>query len=317
MDLTLAICVYNAERYLKETLQDIDKQTYKDFKLLIIDDCSNDSTIEIIENFVKHTTIQVSLIKLPKNKGIANARNIALNTAESKYILYIDGDDRISPFIVQKLYDRITSDHNIMAVTCWSKFIDSNGNTIGGGTYLGVKNITEFTQKASLGKLFFMPIHTMFDREIAINVGGFNTIGFPEGKPRYQDYCEELDLWTRMSDRYDDGKYFTTIQETLYSYRKSDGLSSNHFNMIIKMKYTKTNVLRRRTQLQDLTFIDFWNSLSTKEMKSIKTEAFAADALRNGVILLKKGKPLKGAWLILRSIIAQPSYFIDKIKHNL
>lgn len=317
MDLTLAICVYNAERYIEDTLSDVVAQSAKGFNLLIIDDCSSDKTVELIEKFKINSGFEVSLICLDKNKGIANARNLALNTATTHYLLFIDADDRIDPHIVEKLYNQALKDRNIMAVTCWSRYMNANGKVTGGGTYLGVRSFEEFNEKASKGKLFFMPIHTLFDRVCAIEAGGFITEGFPEGKPRYQDYCEELDLWTRMSDQYVNGRYFFTIPETLYYYRKSNGLSSNHFNMIIKMKYTKVNVRLRRAGKKDITFNEFYSSLSPKEINAIKREGFAADALRNGVLLLKGRNPIKGAWLIMRSIAAKPSYFFDKLKHNL
>lgn len=87
--------------------------------------------------------------------------------------------------------------------------------------------------------------------------------------------------------------------------------------MILKMRYTKCNVRRRRAGKGNLTFVEFYESLSDKELKALKKEAFAADSLRNGVMLLKQGKVFNGSWRIIRSICARPSYFFDKLKHNL
>lgn len=317
MDLTVAVCVYNAEKYLEQTLESLMAQTCPDFKLLIVNDCSTDKSVEMIEQFFNRHPRQFELINFETNKGIGFARQAALKNASTKYLLYIDADDLIDPTIIEKLLSTIQSDSNIMAVTCWSRFIDLNGNKLPGGTFLGVRDKSEFMDKAEHGKLFFMPIHTIFDREIALKAGGFVTEGFPPGRPRFQDYCEELDLWTRMSDFYAQGKYFAKVPETLYFYRKSNGLSSNHFNMILKMRYTKCNVKRRRKGQQDLTFIQFRESLTDKELKDLKKEAFAADSLRNGAILLQRGDIIKGPWLLLRSFIAKPSYFIDKLKHNI
>ncbi len=317
MDLTIAICVYNAGKYIEQTLTDLSMQSVSDFDLLIVNDCSTDNSVEVIKSYFDKHPREYELINQQKNQGIAFARQTALEKAKTKYLLYIDADDLLAPNIVEKLYKTIESDSNIMAVTCWSQFIDMHGNKLMGGTYLGVRGRDEFMMKAKAGKLFFMPIHTIFDREIAIKAGGFTTTGFFDGKPRYQDYCEELDLWTRMSDFYVEGKYFTTIPEALYFYRKSTGLSSNHFNMILKMRYTKCNVRRRRAGKENLTFVEFYNSLGDKELKALKKEAFAADSLRNGAMLLKRGNILKGPWLLLRSFVAKPSYFIDKLKNNI
>lgn len=317
MNLTIAICVYNADKYIEQTLLSITQQSVSDFNLMIVNDCSSDNTVEVIKDFFKEHPRPYELITQQSNQGIAYARQTALDKATTKYLLYIDADDLLDSSIIEKLYKKIESDSNIMAVTCWSQFIDMNGKKLMGGTYLGVRDKEEFMIRAKAGKLFFMPIHTIFDRDTAIKAGGFATNGFFDGKPRYQDYCEELDLWTRMSDFYSESKYFATIPEALYYYRKSTGLSSNHFNMIIKMRYTKCNVRRRRAGKENLTFMEFYNSLGEKELMALKNEAYAADSFRNGAILLKRGNIIKGASLMMRSFIAKPSYFFDKLKNNI
>jgi hypothetical protein len=156
----------------------------------------------------------------------------------------------------------------------------------------------------------------MFDREYAIKAGSICINGFPDGKPRYQDFCEELDMWTRMSDFYTEEKAIIALPEVLYHYRKMDGLSSNHFNMILKMRYTKKNLLLRRRGEKELTFIEFYDSLTPKEIKGLKKGALAADALRNGVFYLKRKNIFKAVWEIMKSIYYRPGYILDKLKHN-
>ena len=156
----------------------------------------------------------------------------------------------------------------------------------------------------------------IYDREIALSVGGYVIDGYPQGKPRYQDFCEDLDLWTRMSDLYVDGKAIIVVPEVLCKYRKGSGLSSNSFNMIIKMRYTKVNLLRRRDGEKELTLKEFYNSITHKQLKELHKDANAADALRNGAFYLKKGNIFKGAWEILKCIYYRPLYIWDKIKHN-
>ena len=119
-----------------------------------------------------------------------------------------------------------------------------------------------------------------------------------------------------MSDFYTEGKAIIALPEILYHYRKMDGLSSNHFNMILKMRYTKKNLLLRRDGEKELTFIEFYDSLSAKEIKKLKRDAKAADALRNGVFYLKRKNIFKAAWEIMKSICYRPGYILDKLKHN-
>ena len=314
-NLTLAICVYNAEKYIKETLESVIAQTMQDFHLLIVNDCSTDGSIATVEEFFAHPR-QHELVTLEKNGGIAKARNFAISHATTEFFLFVDADDLLEPTLVEKEYSIILRDKELIGVSCWNDFIDMKGQKIRGGTFLGEKAKEDFIEKASKRKLIFLPIHTMFNREYALKAGSICTKGFPEGHPRYQDFCEELDMWTRMSDFYKEGKAIITIPEVLYHYRKSDGLSSNHFNMIIKMRYTKRNLLLRREGKKELTFIEFYESLSKKEMRALKRDAKAADSLRNGVFYLKRRNIFLGAWEIMKSIYNRPGYIFDKLRHN-
>ena len=315
-DLTLAICVYNVDKYIKETLESVMAQTMQDFHLLIVNDCSTDGSLAAVEEFFAEHQRQYEIITLEKNGGIANARNFAISHATTRYFLFIDSDDLLEPTLVEKEYRVITSDSDLIGASCWNDYIDAKSRKVHGGTFLGEKDKEAFIEKASKRKLIFLPIHTMFDRKYAIKAGSICIKGFPESKPRYQDFCEDLDMWTRMSDFYTEGKAIITIPEVLYHYRKSDGLSSNHFNMIIKMRYTKHNLLRRRNGEKELTFIQFYDSLSEKEIKKLKKDAKAADALRNGVFYLKRKNIFKGTWEIMKSIYYRPGYILDKLKHN-
>lgn len=314
--LTLAICIYNAEKYIKETLESVLAQTMQDFHLLIVNDCSTDGSIAAVEEFFAQHPRQYEIVTLKENGGIAKARNFAIAHATTEFFLFIDADDLLEPTLIEKEYSIISEDKELIGVSCWNDFIDGKSRKISGGTFLGENTKEDFIDKASRKKLIFLPIHTMFNRKYAQKAGSICVQGFPEGRPRYQDFCEELDMWTRMSDFYKEGKAIITIPEVLYHYRKTDGLSSNHFNMIIKMRYTKRNLLLRRDGKPDMSFIEFYNSLSRKEMRALKRDAKAADALRNGAFYLKRNNIFKGTWEIMKSIYYRPGYILDKLRHN-
>lgn len=315
-DLTLAICVYNAEKYIRETLLSVTAQTMQDFHLLIVDDCSTDGSVAAIEEFFEENPRQHEVISFAENRGIGYARHFAERKAQTKFMMFLDADDILYPYAVEKMYSKIKSDEQLMAVGCYLEYINEKGKKIGGGLFLGEKNKKKFFEKAAAKKLIFMQPTAIYDREAALSVGGYVIDGYPEGKPRYQDFCEDLDLWTRMSDLYTQKRAIIVVPEILCKYRKGGGLSSNSFNMIIKMRYTKTNLLRRRNGERELTFIDFYNSLSQKLLSGYKKDALAADALRNGAFYLKKGNIFKCAWEIIKCIYYRPLYIWDKIKHN-
>lgn len=88
--VTVFIPVYNAEKYLRETLESILNQSYVDFELLIIDDGSTDDSINIINSF---NDSRINLIKNEKNMGLPYTRNLALSIVNTEYLALMDADD--------------------------------------------------------------------------------------------------------------------------------------------------------------------------------------------------------------------------------
>ena len=316
-DLTLAICMYNAEKYIEETLLCIMAQTKQDFFLMIINDCSTDSSADVVTRFFVDHPRQYEMVNLPENRGLAFGRRYVEEHADTKYLLFVDADDCPLPLFVEKLYDKISSDSQLMAVGCYLEYMNLDGKKTKGGIFIGETSKNGFYQKALKEKLIFMASTSIYNREVALSVGGHNIYGFPEGKPRYQDLCEDLDLWTRMSDLYVDGKAIIVVPEVLYKYRKGDGISTGAYGMLLRMRHIKTNLKRRRSGEKELSFIDFQNSLSEKEIASLKKEAAAVNSFRNAYYYLKKGNFLLFIKNIFISIYNNPKYMIDKIKHNL
>lgn len=316
-DLTLAICMYNAEKYIEETLLCIMAQTKQDFYLMIINDCSTDNSANVVNRFFVDHPRQYEMVNLPENRGLAFGRRYVEEHADTKYLLFVDADDCPLPLFVEKLYDKISSDSQLMAVGCYLEYMNLDGKKTKGGIFIGETSKNGFYQKALKEKLIFMASTSIYNREVAISVGGHNIDGFPDGKPRYQDLCEDLDLWTRMSDLYVDGKAIIVVPEVLYKYRKGDGISTGAYGMLLRMRHIKTNLKRRRSGDKELSFIDFQNSLSEKEIASLKKEATAVNSFRNAYYYLKKGNFLLFIKNIFISIYNNPKYMMDKIKHNL
>ena len=316
-DLTLAICVYNAEKYITETLESIVAQTMQNFHLLIVNDCSTDNSVAIIEQFFAKHPRQYEIVTLERNGGLCVARRFAEEHANTQYIMFVDADDCIKPECIKKLYTTIKADSDLIAVGCHAEYMNSESQKINGGIYIGETTKEGFYEKAAKEKLIFMLTSAIYNREIALSVGGHNITGFPSGKPRYQDLCEDLDLWTRMSDLYKDGKAIIVIPETLYRYRKHENaMSADSIGMILRMRHIKKNLKLRRRGEKELTFIEFRDSLSPQDIKNLEKDAKAANALRNGVFYLKRKNIFKAVWEISKSIFYRPGYIFDKLKHN-
>ena len=82
---------YNKERFLSEAIESVIRQTYKNWKLYIIDDFSSDNSRKILKGYKKNKKIKVYLLN--KNKGPAFCRNLGLKKSNARYIAFLDSDD--------------------------------------------------------------------------------------------------------------------------------------------------------------------------------------------------------------------------------
>lgn len=101
--VTVAIPVYNGEKYLLEALQSIAKQTNKVNEVLISDNHSTDRTIDIIKQFTKnHPELTIRLHQNSKNIGVINNFNKCIELCESDFLIILGSDDRLKPDTVEK-----------------------------------------------------------------------------------------------------------------------------------------------------------------------------------------------------------------------
>lgn len=99
--ISVIMPVYNAEKYLKDSIEDILAQTYKALEIILIDDGSTDGSLEILNQY-KSKDERIKVI-VSSNKGPSAARNLGLDEAKGKYIRFVDADDRIPKDSMEKL----------------------------------------------------------------------------------------------------------------------------------------------------------------------------------------------------------------------
>lgn len=91
--VSIIIPVYNAESFLEDTISSILNQTYKNWELLLIDDCSKDGSKDMISKYLVKDK-RINYIRMEKNSGAALARNKGIEIAKGQYICYLDADDK-------------------------------------------------------------------------------------------------------------------------------------------------------------------------------------------------------------------------------
>lgn len=99
--VSIIIPVYNASRFLEETINSIQEQTYSNWEAIFIDDCSSDNSYNLIKKYQKEDK-RIKLIKNKTNSGAAVSRNNGINHAEGDYLCFLDADDKWHPKKIEK-----------------------------------------------------------------------------------------------------------------------------------------------------------------------------------------------------------------------
>ena len=122
--ISLILPIYNVEEYLNECLESILNQSYCDYELLIVDDGSTDSSLHIARGYSeKFKDIKVFT---QENKGVSEARNLALKNAKGDYILFIDSDDFLRKDMLEKLIETALESNSDITISNYYLYYNKN-----------------------------------------------------------------------------------------------------------------------------------------------------------------------------------------------
>ena len=107
--LSVVVLSYNNEQYIEECLESIENQGLEAFEVLIVDDCSTDNSVAVINNFIENRP-EFTLIQKKQNTGGAISSQIGLERSRGKYCAVIDSDDIVAPGAYKKLISRLETD---------------------------------------------------------------------------------------------------------------------------------------------------------------------------------------------------------------
>jgi glycosyltransferase involved in cell wall biosynthesis len=125
--VSVAIPVYNREKYLPDAIDSILAQTFADFELLIIDDGSTDSSVAVVRSY---NDPRIRLICHKKNSGVAVARNSAVAHARGEYLAFLDSDDWAYPQRLAKQVAFLDSHPDCAAVGAWIEWMAEDGRSL-------------------------------------------------------------------------------------------------------------------------------------------------------------------------------------------
>lgn len=148
--------VYNAQDYIVETINSVKEQTFTDWELILVNDCSTDHTVEKIEPFLSDERIK--LINNEKNLRAAKSRNLGINIATGRYIAYIDADDL---WLKDKLAKQLKFMEDNDCAFSYTAYEFGDENALGTGRIVKVK--PRLTYKMALSRTIIFTSTVMFD----------------------------------------------------------------------------------------------------------------------------------------------------------
>lgn len=207
VSISVILPAYNVAEYIKQSIDSILSQSFRDFELIIINDGSTDSTAEII---LQYDDPRIIYVDNEDNKGLVYSLNKGIAMSNGKYIARMDADDVASP-------DRLETQFRFMEINpetdicgSWMNILENEGKTVG-----GIRGVVHNPiQLLSKGNFLFHPTILMKRSFLS------------ENKLEYQEYecAEDYKLWLEAAKK---GANFYVIPEPLLSYRFSTSQTSN------------------------------------------------------------------------------------------
>lgn len=205
---------YNTAKYISDSINSIIKQTYSNWELIVVDDCSTDDSVEIIKSFNDN---RIKLLLNEKNSGAAISRNKALKEAKGKWIAFLDSDDiwvenkleKQIKFMEENGYAFTYTDYRICLNGRWEPYINIAPSVI--------------DNRKMYNYCYFSTITVMYDRE---KIGLIQIADLKKNN----DYA----MWLQIIEK---SKAYR-LPECLSFYIKHSGsISTDRFSKLIKSHY--------------------------------------------------------------------------------
>ncbi len=210
--VTTIISAYNAESFIADSIRSILSQTYEDWELIVIDDCSSDNTSRVIERFFGNNP-RIKLIHNKNNLGPYPSANIGLKHAQGEFIARLDADDVSEPLRLEKQVNFLNTHPDTMLVGSGAYLIDATGRKV---RKINVVARDSIIRKLMIRVNLFLHSSVLVRRRTMEDMGGY--------REKFR-YVADYDLYLRLSDKYT----LSNIPEYLIGWRNlGTGITMQH-----------------------------------------------------------------------------------------
>lgn len=289
--ISVVIPVLNGEKTIQETIESILNQTFQNFEIIIINDGSQDKTLEIVNQIKDH---RINIFSYP-NAGLAASRNRGFVHSVGKFIAFMDADDLWTPDKLQSQLKALQDNPQAAVAYSWSDCIDEAGNFLrtsshstANGDVFAKLLLTDFLDNGS---------NPLIRRQALEEVGKFD-----ESLPAAEDW----DMWLRLAARY----HFISVRAPQILYRvSSTSMTTNVVRQEAEMRKVIERAFAQAPQslqyLKPDSFGNIYRYLTFKAIegtptwhKGITAARFLGNAIINDFSLLRRDV----TWRILLKI---------------
>lgn len=235
--ISILIANYNNGRYFKDCYDSIISQSYDNWEVIIVDDCSTDNSVKLIKKFIDGDE-RFKFYQNTQNKGCGYTKRKCLDLATGEFCAFLDPDDAIFSYAVECLLDEFKKSSKIIATYSKLIFCDEN---------LNPKEVFSKIKQIHNNKYFFnipIQIHAffVFKRETYLKTSGIN--------PTLKNAVDQ-DLYLKLLE-FGDAKF---VDEVFYKYRlHSNGISQHSAKQSAKESFAR--VIHETMQRRKITVID-------------------------------------------------------------
>ena len=246
--VSIVIVTYNAAGFIIETLESVSNLTWKDIELIITDDCSTDSTVDLCETWMKQNQqrfLNTSILTSDINTGVSANVSRGLKNATCEWVKFLGGDDAFEPGFLTNCMEHVAANPEIRVL--FSKldvyrdtfekqnFVHTTPEEIGPDSILWSQRSVESQYRMLLGadRIHFTP-SAFLHRETLLSVGGFDE--------RFRD-SEDYTLWLNLTKS---GHKLHFMNKVTVRYRiHAHALNNTGIPGIVNPNYYKEEAMRR------------------------------------------------------------------------
>lgn len=238
---------YNCGRFIEKTVNTVISQTYKNWELIIVDDCSKDNTEEIIKQFTLKDN-RIKYFRFDSNQGAAKARTKAMNLAKGNYMAFLDSDDLWEINKLEKQTKFMEENNYNFTCTAYEQ-IDESGKRL--------NKIIQSKKKVDYNRILLdCPVG---NSTVMYNVDKLGKFEVPNIRKRNDDA-----LWLQMLKK---EKYIWGMPEVLMQYRvRKNSISSNKFK-VIKYHWILYRDIEHLSIIRSVFHIIYWCIIKVLHIK--------------------------------------------------